>query len=45
VGDRVLEHHRSVGRKQAGNMIWVHVRDHDGVDRARVDAGGREVLR
>jgi hypothetical protein len=44
VDDRILEHHRSVGRKQAGDMIRVHVRDHNGVDRAWVDPGGREVL-
>ena len=43
VDDGILEHHRSVGRKQAANMVRVHVRDHNGVDRARVDAGGGEV--
>jgi len=45
VDDRVLEHHRPIGRKQAGDMIRVHVRDHNGVDCARVDAGGGEILR
>jgi hypothetical protein len=39
VDDRVLEHHRSVGRKQAGDMIRVHVRDHNGAGRCRQRRG------
>src|SRR5262249_39951401 len=41
----LVRHHRSVGRKQAGDMIRMHMRDHNGIDRARVDASGSEVLR
>jgi hypothetical protein len=45
VNDRILEHHRSVSRKQSRHMIRVHVRDHNVVDRAQVDPSGGEVLR
>src|SRR5262249_45467253 len=44
VDDRVLEHHRSVSRKQAGDMIRVHVSDHNGVDCVWVNTCGGEIL-